>query len=206
MQTLATIIEEARLKKGFSYEELEEKSTIRVPVVQMIESGKRKKTRVNTLYQLSKTLELDFVELLTICGYIKTEKSSLGRIIWNARLSKNLTREELAEKCFMCREGIAFIERDEVRPRESTLEVLAKELDLNLEELLKFCGNSEVEKARLNAAFTQEQLAKKSGVELKTVKSLEEGKARPRVRTLEKIVKVLPELNLQELKEKYGYF
>lgn len=206
MQTLATIIEEARLKKGFSYEELEEKSTIRVPVVQMIESGKRKKPRVNTLYQLSKTLELDFVELLTICGYIKTEKSSLGRIIWNARLSKNLTREELAERCFMCREGIAFIERDEVRPRESTLGVLAKELDLNLEELLKFCGNSEVEKARLNAAFTQEQLAQKTGLELKTVKSLEEGKARPRVRTLEKIVKALPELNLQELKEKYGYF
>ncbi len=205
MQTLATVIKNAREQKGFLQDDLEEKCGVRIAVIQAIESGKRKKPRVNTLYKLSNFLELDFVELLTICGYIKNEKSSLGRIIWNARLSKNLTREELAERCFICREGIAFIERDEVRPRESTLEVLAKELDLNLEELLKFYGNSEVKKARLNAAFTQEQLAKKSGVELKTIKSLEEGKARPRVRTLEKIVKVLPELNLQELKEKYGY-
>lgn len=41
-KTLADIIKKARFKKGFSYEDLEEKSMIRMSVVQMIESGKRK--------------------------------------------------------------------------------------------------------------------------------------------------------------------
>ena len=203
-KTLADIIKEARFKKGFSYEDLEEKSMIRMSVVQMIESGKRKKPRVNTLYELSKVLELDFVELLKLCDYIKADESSLGQIIWNARLSKNLTREELAERCFMCREGIAHIEKNEVRPRKSTLEILAEELDLNLEELLKFCGNSDIEKARLKAGLSQGQFAKKSGVDFKTIRNIENGRARPHVSTLEKIVSALPELNLQELKEKYG--
>ncbi len=72
---LTNIIMEARKQKKFSYEDVEERSGVRVAVMQAIESGTRKKPRVNTLYQLSNVLDLDFVELLKICGHISTEKS-----------------------------------------------------------------------------------------------------------------------------------
>ena len=207
---LTNIIMEARKQKKFSYEDVEERSGVRVAVMQAIESGTRKKPRVNTLYQLSNVLDLDFVELLKICGHISTEKKlTLGKVIWNARLSKNLTREELAEKCYMCGEGIAFIERDEVRPRIATLEILAGELALDLEALLSFLDNAllgqEVKEARLIANFSVNELAEKSGVAFKTVKRLEEGKVRPHLETLEKITQVLSSLDLQSLKEKYHY-
>ena len=109
----------------------------------------------------------------------------------------------------MCREGIAFIERDEVRPRIATLEILAGELALDLEALLSFLDNAllgqEVKEARLIADFSVNELAEKSGVAFKTVKRLEEGKVRPHLETLEKITQVLSSLDLQSLKEKYHY-
>jgi transcriptional regulator with XRE-family HTH domain len=67
---------------------------------------------------------------------------SLGRKISQLRKLKDLTQGELAERLNIHQSMITRWERDQVQPKSSTLERLAKALDTSVEEL--FSGSEGV--------------------------------------------------------------
>lgn len=64
-------------------------------------------------------------------------KNTLGRVIARARKDKGMTQLELAQKLGVTDKAVSKWERELSCPDIGTLPVLARELDLSLEELLQ---------------------------------------------------------------------
>ncbi len=65
-------------------------------------------------------------------------RETLGDIIRNARIQKGLTQKQAANICYICEAQIVKLEKNlSKKPRVSTLEVVAKGLDLDLDLLLE---------------------------------------------------------------------
>ena len=61
--------------------------------------------------------------------------NTTGKILKKARLTKNLTQAELAQKAGIHPNTYAKLERDEQSPSFATIKKLAKVLDLNIENI-----------------------------------------------------------------------
>ena len=61
--------------------------------------------------------------------------NTTGKILKKARLTKNLTQTELAQKAGIHPNTYAKLERDEQSPSFATIKKLAKILDLNIDNI-----------------------------------------------------------------------
>jgi transcriptional regulator with XRE-family HTH domain len=62
-------------------------------------------------------------------------RNTTGQILKKARLTKNLTQAELAQKAGIHPNTYAKLERDEQSPSFATIKKLAKILNVNLEDI-----------------------------------------------------------------------
>lgn len=81
-------------------------------------------------------------------------RTLLAENIRSYRRSKNLSQEELAEKCSLHRTYIGSVERCERNVTLSTLELLASALEISVAELLSNRTFPETENLRSNKVAT----------------------------------------------------
>lgn len=107
------LIREARSNLGLTYEELAILCEMTPRYLQRIEEGKVAKPHVKTLKTLAAYLDLDFQQLMRICGYLKPDlpEDTLAEVVRNARMCKGYTQEELSTKSEISKETISYIER-----------------------------------------------------------------------------------------------
>lgn len=87
----------------------------------------------------------------------------MGRLIAKQRIKKELTQEQLAEKLRVDRTTVSKWERAISSPDISLLQLLAKELDLTIPELLngeKNIQNEDIDSATINAIEFYNEKAK----------------------------------------------
>lgn len=205
---LGETIREARLAKGLSQRQLAELVKISKVNLKNIEE-ERGKPHVKNLKKLAECLELDFEKLLREHNYIEEEMKqktySGGQLIREARITKAMTRYELAVLSGIQGDQITCIEKGRVkRPRYETLKILSQCLGIKFEKLLKAYGYFDamgkmLKKARLDKGMSQKQLAILSGITERTISDIERGIRLPQPLTLYMLNEHL-KMNVENLK------
>ena len=72
--TLATLIKDARIKKGISQRELTRRTGVDNNTISKLEKGIRKKPNILILKKLALELDLDFDKLMELSGYSTDER------------------------------------------------------------------------------------------------------------------------------------
>lgn len=194
VRTIADIIKNARLCKGYTQQELATISGIALRTISNIETGKIKKPVMATLHKLMESLNIAPNDLAEVCEYVNSQ--TLANIIKSARLRKGLTQGELARMCGISIVDLSDIEAGKLlKPKLRVLKVLSNSLDLDFDKLMKICGYSdqEIEKefadrvrsARLYNGISQKELADKCGISMTYLSYIENGKIKnidPRLR------------------------
>lgn len=186
------LIREARSNLGLTYEELAEFCEMTPYHLQRIEEGKVVKPHVRTLKTLAGYLDLDFQQLMRICGYLKPDlpENTLAKLVRNARLRKGYTQEELAIMSGVSKETVSCIERG-IRNNIylKNLRNIAKclEVDFNyVMEISEYLKPAQSEKtladllknARLSKGYSRAEVAQICQISVSTVGNIETGKSK----------------------------
>lgn len=139
---LAQTIRNSRKAKGITRVELARQSGLSTSSLYLIENGKMEQPKREMLQKLSKTLNLDFKELLQIAGYEEQSdfqadlQTDLGSIIRKKRLEKGLSVREFSRLCGVTEQQISNIETGKSKQiKVKTLKKFAKVLSFKPEEL-----------------------------------------------------------------------
>ena len=126
------------------------------------------------------------------------EPRTPGERIRQRRMDRGLTQRTLAERLRCCLETVAAWEQDESEPLARQWPGIAEVLGPGLvPQADGFPGR--VRALRLGLGLTQEQVAARSGVDLRTIRNVETGRHRPRRRTLARLAVVLESAMSSEL-------
>ena len=219
--TLGNIIKTARENAGLSQRELAHLCNISNFCICKIEHEQIKSPSFGTLIALSQVLNLDLELLKEKAGYASLPISvdmTLSELIKNARLSKNICQQDLADLCNVSRQYVNLLENNPVhKPRLLSLVPFSKHLGIELSLLIEKAGYSDdylkknatlaelVCISRALVDLTQAQLAQKVGICRSRISDIETGLyKKPKLSTLEALSKSL-DLDLAILKKKAGY-
>lgn len=140
---VGVLIRNARTNLGLSSAELAGICGMTPQHLLKIEEGKVPKPHVKTLKMFANYLDLDFHQLMEICGYLKPDlpENTFAEVVKNARLRKGYTQEELATMSKVCKKTISYIERG-IRNKIclENLRNIAICLELDLQYLKEICG------------------------------------------------------------------
>lgn len=119
-------IKNIRLSKGLSLRDVDRMSNVTFSNLSMIEHGTRKATPF-ILKELSKVYNVDYIELLKMCGYIDDleSKKITKNNIKNLRKSFGLSQTELGNKIGLSARSIGFYESDDRDMPTSKLKQIA---------------------------------------------------------------------------------
>ena len=119
-------IKNIRLSKGLSLRDVDRMSNVTFSNLSMIEHGTRKATPF-VLKELSKVYNVDYIELLKMCGYIDDleSKKITKNNIKNLRKSFGLSQTELGNKIGLSARSIGFYESDDRDMPTSKLKQIA---------------------------------------------------------------------------------
>ena len=119
-------IKNIRLFKGLSLRDVDRMSNVTFSNLSMIEHGTRKATPF-ILKELSKVYNVDYIELLKMCGYIDDleSKKITKNNIKNLRKSFGLSQTELGNKIGLSARSIGFYESDDRDMPTSKLKQIA---------------------------------------------------------------------------------
>lgn len=119
-------IKNIRLSKGLSLRDVDRMSNVTFSNLSMIEHGTRKATPF-ILKELSKVYNVDYIELLKMCGYIDDleSKKITKNNIKNLRTSFGLSQTELGNKIGLSARSIGFYESDDRDMPTSKLKQIA---------------------------------------------------------------------------------
>ena len=119
-------IKNIRLSKGLSLRDVDRMSNVTFSNLSMIEHGTRKATPF-ILKELSKVYNVDYLELLKMCGYIDDLefKKITKNNIKNLRKSFGLSQTELGNKIGLSARSIGFYESDDRDMPTSKLKQIA---------------------------------------------------------------------------------
>ena len=122
----------------------------------------------------------------------------VGENIRKLRKEKGLTQQELADKCGLSKNGLWNYENENREPTIKTLENISKALNVTVNDLISGNVTTDIgytiKKLRRRKGMTQEELANKSNISVRTIANYESGKRKP---NLEMIIKICNGLNIQ---------
>lgn len=138
MNELSVLIITARLCKGLSKKDLAKQADLTAGELAEIETSKVATPYLKTLEKLSNCLDLDITILQKAAGYFLSDNENLCSVIKNARLKKNLTKEEAAAICEVDLSSFSRLEEGKTqRIQRKILTKVSNGLNLNLNFLLK---------------------------------------------------------------------
>lgn len=136
---LSNNIKNFRKEKGFSQQELAEKSGASLASVVAWESGKNQKIRQGNLEKLATALETSVEALLADQSVVEKDISEFTKTICNrikeTRKKRKLKQEDAAEKLGITKFEYADLENGEVEPELEQLKALAELFETSLDEI-----------------------------------------------------------------------
>lgn len=133
--SLATLVYNARVKKGFSQEELADLCQVSCTEIANIEKGKVTHLRLSLLGDLSKNLEIAGKLIRETAGYFPSysaKNNTIGAVVERTRLESFLSKARLAEACNTTPLIIRNIENGKTKwTHPGTREALAEVLNID---------------------------------------------------------------------------
>jgi transcriptional regulator with XRE-family HTH domain len=128
-------IQEARLSKGITQKELETMTGLSITAISRYEAGHTPPS-FTAIVALSKALDIPLNKFAEWCENITTSKDI--SIIREARLSKGITQDELAEITGYTQNTISAYETGRAFPSMNAIMILSKALDIPLEKFVEW--------------------------------------------------------------------
>lgn len=192
-------IKVTRIKKGMSKAEVAKRLNIPYTSYQNFEN--RTEPKVDMIKRIATVLDVSISELIE--DSVLSFQYSFGNKVKNYRQDRNFTQKELAEKTGLAEITIRKIENGLIDPRKSTIQKIAKALEINISELMDFESHEQsigdnIKKIRKSKGMLQKDLANKIGVSEARVAHYEQNYRNPTIATLKKIADAL-EVDVKQL-------
>ncbi len=190
MRIFGKRIRELREERGYSLQQLAQKSTISTSYLSEIER-ETKCPSLKTLNKIAKALNYPCDQLLERGG---SERGIvLGERLRILREKAGRGLKSLAAEANISVSYLSEIERGNVYPAIDTLKKIAAALEISLTSLVNSSGSLgyKVRKIREEQGLTQNKLARAAGVSTGLIGQIENGKVQPSLKTLEAIGKAL---------------